>query len=117
MTPFYDLRKQLELYLAGFLIVIALLYGGFRAYPLIAGPKITIYSPKDGEIVASSTFQISGIVFRAKEITIQGRPITIDTEGHFSETLISQEPYTIIVLTAIDNYGARVTKTLRVIPK
>lgn len=117
MTPFYDLRKQIELFLAGLLILIAILYGGFRAYPLLAGPKITIYSPKDGETVASSTFQITGVVTRIKEITIQGRPITIDTEGHFSETLIPQEPYTIIVLTATDNYGAKITKTLRVIPR
>ncbi len=117
MAPLYDLRKQIELFLAGLLILIALLYGGFRAYPLLAGPNITIYSPKDGETVASSTFQITGIVLRTKEITIQGRPITIDTEGHFSETLISQEPYTIVVLTATDNYGSKITKTLRIIPK
>ena len=113
----YDLRKKIELYFVGSLLVIALIYGIFRAYPLIAGPSITIYSPQDGDIVASSTFEISGQVSRANEITLQGRPITIDTEGHFKEVLVAYLPYTILVLHATDKYGATITKTLRVIPK
>ena len=117
MSPIYDSRKQLEIYIIGTLVVIALIYGIFRAYPLLAGPKITIYAPHDGDVVASSTFQISGQVLRSKEITLQGKPITIDTEGHFTETLVPYSPYTILVLVATDSYGATVTKTLRVIPE
>ncbi len=113
----YDLRKKIELYFVGTLLVIALIYGLFRAYPLIAGPSITIYNPQDGDIVASSTFEITGLVKRANEITLQGRPITIDTEGHFKEVLVAYTPYTILVLHATDKYGATITKTLRVIPK
>ena len=113
----YDLRKKIELYFVGLLLLTALVYGISRAYPLIAGPKITIYSPQDGENVASSTFEVSGQVLRANEITLQGRPITIDTEGHFREVLVAYSPYTILVLHATDKYGATVTKTLRVIPK
>jgi hypothetical protein len=113
----YDFRKQLELYSIGFLVLIALIYGGFRAYPLIAGPRIIIYSPKNDEVVASTTFKISGRVLRTKEITLQGRTINIDTNGNFSEILVPQYPYTIIVLTAKDAYEAKITKTLRVIPE
>jgi hypothetical protein len=112
----YDLRKKVEIYFIGALLLLAVIYGGFRAYPLVAGPAITIYSPQDGDQVSSSTFQISGKVSRVNEITIQGRPITIDTEGHFIETLVSHAPYTIIVVVATDQYGATVTKTLRVVP-
>ena len=117
MSPIYDLRKQIEIYVIGILILIAMVYGVFRAYPLIAGPKITIYSPNDGDVVASSTFQISGQVLRSKEITLQGKSITIDTEGRFTETLVPHAPYTILVIVATDAYGATVTKTLRVIPE
>lgn len=117
MSPIYDSRKRLETYIIGTLIIISLIYGIFRAYPLLSGPKITIYSPEDGDIVASSTFQISGQVLRAKEITLQGKPITIDTDGNFTETLVTHSPYTILVLVATDTYGATVTKTLRVIPE
>ena len=117
MIEQYDLRKKIELYSILFLLLIALIYGGFRSYPLLAGPSITIYLPNDGDIVSSSTFLVSGRVLRTKEITLQGRPIKIDTEGNFREILVSHAPYTILVLVAKDQYGATITKTLRVIPK
>jgi hypothetical protein len=117
MTPYYDLRKRLELLFLGLLVTVAVGYGIFRAYPLIAGPSITIYSPHEGEFVASTTFEVSGLVKRANLITLQGRPIDVDTEGHFAETLVAQAPYTILVLVAEDAYGETVSKTLKVIPQ
>lgn len=117
MIPYRDLRKQLELALLGLLVIASLSYGAFRAYPLIAGPTIAVYNPQDGDYVASTTFEISGIVKRANVITLQGKPITIDTEGHFRETLVAHAPYTILVLVATDAYGETVSKTLRVIPQ
>lgn len=117
MTPYYDLRKRLEIFLLGLLVFVAVAYGAFRAYPLVVGPTITVYSPADGEYVASTTFEISGLVKRANIITLQGRPITIDTEGHFTETLVAQAPYTILILVATDAYGGTASKTLRVIPQ
>ncbi len=117
MSPLFDLRKQLEIYFFGMLIITAVLYGGWKIYPLIAGPHITITSPHDGDTVASTTFQITGRVSRVKNIEIQGRPIPIDKEGNFIEVITAQNPYTTIVITATDFYNATITKTLRVIPK
>lgn len=116
MMPYYDLRKRLELILLGALVLVAVVYGAFRAYPLVAGPSISVYSPQDGDYVASSTFEVSGQVKRANVITLQGKPITVDTEGHFRETLVAQFPYTILVLVATDQYGESVSKTIRVVP-
>ena len=116
MTPYFDFRKRLEQILLGALVVVALGYGLFRAYPLVAGPSITIYNPKDGDYVASTTFEVSGQVKRATVITLQGKPITIDTEGHFRELLVAQKPYTILVLVATDQYGATVSKAIHVTP-
>jgi hypothetical protein len=117
MTPYYDLRKRLEIGLLVALASLTIAYGAFRAYPLVAGPSITVYNPADGDYVASTTFEVSGRVKRANVITLQGKPITIDTEGHFSETLVAQAPYTILVLVATDSYGETVSKTMRVIPQ
>lgn len=116
MTPYSDLRKRLEMLFLGALALIALLYGGFRAYPLVAGPSIEVYSPQNGDYVASSTFEVSGQVKRANVITLQGRPITIDTDGHFRETLVAQKPYTILILVATDQYGESISKTIKVTP-
>jgi hypothetical protein len=121
MIETYDLRKKIEPYIIGLLVLIALFYGIFRAYPLLAGPSVDIYShiysPGDGDTVSSTTFEISGRVSRSKEITLQGKSITIDTEGYFKETLVPHYPYTIIIVSATDQYGAQVTKMIRVIPR
>ncbi len=117
MLEHYDIRKKLEFYFIGFLVIVSLSYGTFKAYPLIIGPQVEIYNPHDGDTVASSTFELSGKVSRVKEITVQGRVIPIGTDGHFAEILVANAPYTILVITATDFYGATVTKTLRVIPK
>lgn len=117
MSPAFDLRKQLEIYTFAILLITAIVYGGWRAYPLIAGPHITISSPQDGAVVSSSTFQISGRVSRVKNIEIQGRSIPIDKEGNFVEILVAQSPYTIITVTATDFYDKTITKILHVIPK
>jgi hypothetical protein len=116
MAPIFDLRKQLETYLFGGLVAVSVMYGLWRAYPLIAGPHITINTPLDGETVSSSTFLISGQVSRVKNIEIQGRAIPIDKEGIFSEILVAQEPYTILTIKATDLYDKTVVKTLHVIP-
>ena len=117
MLEHNDIRKKLEFSFALLLILLSLGYGGFKAYPLLIGPKITIYNPRDGDIVASTTFELSGQTSRVREITVQGRQIPIGTDGHFAEILMAQAPYTTLVVTAIDFYGKTITKTLRVIPR
>ena len=106
MTDFSDRRKQIEGGIIALLLILTVSYGVFKAYPLVTGPKIEIITPFDGDEVASTTFQISGIVTRSKEITLQGKPITIDDHGNFTETLVAYYPYTILVLVATDKYRA-----------
>lgn len=117
MSPAFNLRKQLEIYLFGILILVAVVYGVWRAYPLIAGPHVTVYAPHDGDIVSSSTFQLSGRVSRVKNISVQGRSIPIDKEGNFNETLVAQAPYSIITIVATDFYDKTIVKTFNVVPK
>lgn len=116
MTEFHDLRKQFETVFVVLLFLLALGYGAFRAYPLISGPNIVLTSPVDGATVASTTFEVSGYVRRAKELTLQGKPITINDKGEFRETLVASFPYTILVIVATDKYGATDIKTVRVTP-
>lgn len=111
------LRRKISYIFIGLLVAVPVLYGAFRAYPLLIGPQITIIQPLDGESVASTTFQITGVVKRASTIILQGKPITINEKGEFSETLVASPPYTILVLVATDKYGKSATTTLRVIPR
>jgi hypothetical protein len=116
MLEHYDIRKKLEMIFVMFLFLFAVVYAIYRVYPVLTGPSLIVYYPTESDYVASTTFELSGKVSRVKEITLQGRPIPIDTDGHFKELLVANPPYTILVLTATDFYGKTVTKTLRVIP-
>ncbi len=115
VIEYRDVRRKIEIFLIGFLVCATLLYGGFKLFPLIVGPQITIYSPHDGDTVSTPTFELSGQVSKVREITVQGRPIPIGTDGHFAEIVLAQAPYTILVITATDFYGKTITKTIRVI--
>ncbi|MDQ5962903.1 MAG: hypothetical protein QG653_710 [Patescibacteria group bacterium] len=117
MIETHDLRKKIEIYFIVGLVFVAVLYGAYRAYPLIMGPSIEIISPIDGDIVPSDTFKVIGSAKRAKVITLQGKPIMIDTDGGFIETVVSSPPYTTVIMTATDNYGKTITKVLRVTPE
>lgn len=116
MLPHTNTGKKIEIGIFLFIFLAALIYGIFRAVPLLSGPSIEILSPKNGDVVASTTFEISGRVLRAKEILLQGKPISTDTEGYFSERLVSSSPYTIIILVATDKYGRREMEELNVVP-
>jgi hypothetical protein len=117
MFPHEDSRKRIEKIILISLLSFGIVYGVTRAMPLLLGPSIEVYYPNDGDYVATSSFEISGQVSRVKEITLQGRPIPIDTGGHFRERLVASPPYTILVLTATDFYGKTVTKTIHIIPQ
>jgi hypothetical protein len=60
---------------------------------------------------------VTGKVERAKEIKLQGRPITISTQGEFSEVLVAHAPYTILVLEAEDKYGRKTNTIINVVPE
>jgi len=112
-----SLRNKITRWSVLILFIIVVGYGIFRIYPFLLGPSITLYAPQNGDEVGASTFEVSGKVIRAKEIRLQGRPITIDTDGVFKETLVTHAPYTILVLEAEDAYGKKEQVELRVSPK
>ena len=117
MRGSHDIRKKVELYSIALLLILTVSYGVFRIYPLLRGPSITIFNPHDGDTVPGTIFEVSGEVSPVKEITLQGRPIPVDESGHFTEIIVAELPYTIIILTATDTHGKTITKRLTVTPK
>ena len=114
---FYSLRSTIPWVSIWLLFIVILGYGIYRIYPRVVGPTITIYSPLPGATIPEKTFIVSGKAERAKEVYIQGRLITLDTEGVFNETLVTHSPYTILVVEAVDKYGKRKMETRTVVPE
>jgi hypothetical protein len=100
-------------------ILVALLftvYGIFKALPYLEGPEVTLYTPKNGDHVGTTTFILSGKALRTKELYLSGRSVNIDQEGNFSELFVSYSPYTILTIEAIDKHKKRQLQTLIVTP-
>jgi hypothetical protein len=96
--------KRLALILAILLIVG---YGAFEARRLIAGPQITILSPKDGTATSSSMVILEGIAQNISFLTINDSPAYTDESGHFSQVLSPPPGYAIFTVAATDRFGRR----------
>lgn len=69
---------------------------------LIGGPAITITSPKNNQVIETPLVTITGTVYNAASITLNGRKIFVDESGHFSEELLLPLGYSILLVEALD---------------
>jgi Glucodextranase, domain B len=96
-----------------FLIGVVLLalfgYGCVEAWPLIAGPTLTIDSPEDQATFPAGIVMIDGTALRAAQLTLDGVPVLHDQEGRFSSTLTFPKGGSILTFAATDRFGRRVT--------
>jgi len=87
-------------------------YLAYQARGYLFGPQIFIESPKPAEIVHNSYFMVSGRIFNAANIFLNGRQIYTDEQGNFNEGLLLARGYNIIEITAQDKFG-RIRKEKR----
>lgn len=90
-------------------LLLVVLYGGFKAYPLILGPSILLTSPTEHEVVSEHTIVISGVASHTENLTLNGALLPIDAEGRFSKSLTVASGGVILSLTATDRFGSEVS--------
>ncbi|MDE2188585.1 MAG: hypothetical protein KGJ35_02560 [Patescibacteria group bacterium] len=83
--------------------------------PYFAGPTILITSPANYAAFSTSTITITGIAERAQIITLDGRPITLDSKGNFSETILLLPGYNIETIAATDRFGHYTAQKLELV--
>jgi len=96
-------------------VCIALFIGGyilFNSRIFIAGPKLSITTPASGTSFDSNLIKVTGNTENTTFISINNRPILIDEQGAFSETLLLTPGYNIIMVEAKDKFERRVTERL-----
>jgi hypothetical protein len=101
--------------LIAILIVFLIGYFLFEARFLILGPQITIDSPRDGEVVNDRVVTITGRAQNAAWVSLNGRQIFTDEEGHWSEKLIVSEGLSIMTVSVRDRFGRTREETVRII--
>ena len=100
-----DSKKILKILIISVFFLFILIFGFFRSYNLILGVKIRNVNIQDGAKYADSELKVTGNAKNAKNLTLNGREITIDKEGYFDETITLSPGYNIITITAVDKFG------------
>lgn len=85
------------------LIIIAYSLWAFWGY--IEGPRLHITFPPESYSTTSPLITVIGKAEKAHFISLNDRPIHIDEQGNWSETLLLQPGYTIIKAFVRDRFG------------
>ncbi len=83
-------------------IVIVYIYFSFRDYA--SGPEIFVSEPVNGSLMSTSTVTIKGRAQHIQNITLNNKPLLIDKDGNFSETLLLFPGYNVSVISANDKF-------------
>ncbi len=92
-------------------------YAFFVSHNFIYGVKIRNVNIVDGSKVADSLLPVTGNAKNAITLTLNGREISIDQDGNFTETIALLPGYNIINIKAIDKFGYTDEKNYKIIYK
>ena len=97
------------------LLAVALLasYAYYEMRGYVYGPQLIISAPTDGFSVTEEILAVEGTAKNITEITLNGRPIFIDEDGHFKEDVLLLSGYNVLALTVVDRYERTNTQYLR----
>ncbi len=98
-------------YLIRAILLVFIGYGSIEAWPLVAGPTLSITSPADNASFPSGIVDVTGRAKRASTIMLSGAPLLHDQNGGFSSTLTFPRGGSILTFTATDRFGRRITQT------
>ncbi len=101
-------------YLLATLVIVLLGYGAVEAYPILAGPSLTLTAPAPFVTATSGLITVTGRAYRAVALTLDGAPVLPDQDGSFSSSLALPSGGSILTLTATDRFGRTITRTREV---
>jgi hypothetical protein len=96
--------------IAAVFLLALLAYGAVAAWPLIAGPQITLTSPTQEETMANGQTRIEGRALHTETLWLNGAPLLMDESGNFSASLTLPSGGAILSLTATDRFGREITE-------
>lgn len=91
--------------IAAVLLLLLVLYGGFKAAPLLLGPRIDLASPTENQVFPDGMVLVQGVARNTENLTLDGAPLLKDEKGAFSTTLVLPSGSAILVLSVTDRFG------------
>lgn len=98
-------KKRIKIIALTAFFILILSYGIFTSYGVLFGVKIKNVNLTNGSTITENTVQITGNAEHAVYLSINGREISIDKAGNFSETIAVLSGYNIVELVARDKFG------------
>lgn len=101
-----------------FSIIIGIIIIGYSIFNFrifIAGPSITITSIENGLAVSDSLLNIQGVAKNTSFIDFNNRPILIDSNGNFEESVILYPGYNSLLFHAKDQFGREINEKLELV--
>lgn len=92
-------------------LTVLVVYGLIKAWPLLAGPSISVISPVDNASYENGIVVVSGRAIRAAEFSIDGMPVLREKDGSFSSTLSFPRGNSTLTFVATDRFGKTRTAT------
>lgn len=86
-------------------------YGIMEAWPLVAGPTLSIASPINNASFTNGIVSVRGKAVRAVQLTLDGTPVLHEEDGSFSSTLTFPRGGSILTFVATDRFGRNVSAT------
>ena len=93
-------------------IVLIGSYATWRSLNYFRGPKIIISSPANWSTITDHSAIISGQAQRISDIRLNGRSISIDEKGNFSETVIIFPGMNYETVSVNDQFGRSASQQL-----
>lgn len=95
--------------------IIIISYAYFAIKDYVKGPEISIIEPINGSTISTSTVLIKGQALRIQDITLNNRPLLIDEQGNFSETLLLFPGYNVSLISAKDRFHRTIEYKLELV--
>ncbi len=111
-----DVKRILKISALSILFIFIIVYSFFNARGLIFGVRIKNVN-LERKVDDNNVVKITGNAKNAKNISLNGRNISIDQTGKFDETIILLPGYNIIDILATDKFGYKDEKNYQLIGK
>ena len=115
MNP--NFKKILQLSGLSVFFLLIIFYAFFVSRDLIFGVRIRKVNLNDGATVTDNIMKITGNAKNAIKLILDGREISVDQAGNFSETIALLPGYNIISIKAQDKFGYIDEKNYKLIYK
>ncbi len=104
--------KKAVIALSGF-VVLAIV--GYNMRDRILGTPLSITIAQNGSTVTTPFLPITGVAKHARELSINGRTITVDRSGVFDDEVLLSPGYNIIEVALKDQFGNEKVKTYQIV--